>query len=316
LTAAALDRRFDRELAAARLVLTEGSVYERLRRHPEIVYDDQIAHAGLIYDPRTADILGEVHREYIHVAMRAGCPMLVGAATWRASRERVARSRFAHRDVNRDQVAFVRAICRAQANAAPLFVAGVLGPRGDAYRPDRSFSPSAAHEYHAWQADALADAGADLLVGLTLPGAAEAQGLARAMAATGLSYLLSFVVRAEGTLLDATPLTEVIDTIDQGSVRPPVGYAVNCVHPSVLDRALDGAGHRAIARIVGLRANTSTLRPEELDDAAELITVPAPTLAEDIHAVASRFGLTLLGGCCGTGTQHIAAIAHRFQENA
>ena len=114
MTAAALDRRFDRELAATRLVLTEGSVYERLRRNPEIVYDDQIAHAGLIYDPRTADILGDVHREYIH----------------------------------------------------------------------------------------------------------------------------------------------------------------------------------------------------------ELITVPAPTLAEQIHAVASRYWLTLLGGCCGTGTEHIAAIARRFEENA
>jgi hypothetical protein len=39
-------RPFERALAAADLVLTEGSIYERLRRHPEIDYDDQVAHAG------------------------------------------------------------------------------------------------------------------------------------------------------------------------------------------------------------------------------------------------------------------------------
>ena len=308
-------RAFPHELAAARLVMTEGSVYERLRRHPGIEYDDAIAHGGLIYDPRTATILGDVHREYVREAMRAGLPMVVGAGTWRANRDRVARSRFADRDVNRDQVAFVRAICRAQPSAAPLYVAGVMGPRGDAYRPDASLSPAAAREYHAWQADALADAGADLLLALTMPAIAEARGMALAMEATQVPYVLSFVVRAAGTLLDGTPLAEAIDTIDQGS-RPPTGYAVNCVHPSVLDRALGSAGPGAVARIVGFRANTSALRPEELDNSAVLITEPPGPFAEQIHAVARTYGLNLLGGCCGTGTEHIAAIVRRFTEDA
>ncbi len=311
-----VQRPFHDELAAARIVLTEGSIYERLRRRPGIEYDDQIAHAGLIYDPRTADILGDVHREYIREASSAALPMVVGAGTWRASRERVARSRFADRDVNRDQVAFVRAICRAQASAASLYVAGLLGPRGDAYRPDPSLSPAAAREFHAWQADALADAGADLLVAMTLPAVAEARGMARAMEATTLPYLLSFVVRADGTVLDGTPLAEAIDTIDQSTIRPPTGYSVNCVHPSVLDRALEFAGDGAVARLVGHRANTSTLSPEELDNSAALLTEPAATFAEQLHAVSSKYGLKLLGGCCGTGTEHIAAVARRFTENA
>jgi S-methylmethionine-dependent homocysteine/selenocysteine methylase len=307
-----IDRSFHHVLESADLILTEGSIYERLRRHPGIDYDDQIAHAGLIYDPRTATILGDVHRQYIREATRVECPMVVSAGTWRANRERIARSRFANRDVNRDQVAFVRTICRAEGVASPLYVAGVLGPRGDAYQADVSLSPAAAYEFHAWQANALTDAGADLLLAMTLPAVAEARGLAQAMEATHLPYLLSFVVRADGTVLDGTPLGEAIDAIDQRSIRPPIGYAVNCVHPSVLDRALDAAGDRAVSRIVGYRANTSSLRPEELDGSAVLITQPASALAEEIRTVASKYGLKLLGGCCGTGTEHIAAIASRF----
>jgi len=306
---------FERALASG-LVLTEGSVYERLRRHPGIAYDEHIAHAGLIYDPRTAKILGDVHRGYIGEAVRAERPMIVSAGTWRANRERVALSRFADRDVNQDAVAFVRAICREEVSTSKLYVAGPLGPRGDAYRPDASLSRDAARELHAWQADKLASAGVDVLVALTLPAVQEARGLAHAMEATGLPYLLSFVVRDDGTVLDGTPLAEAIDTIDQERVRAPVGYAVNCVHPTVLARALDVAGERAVARVIGHRANTSTLRPEELDDSAELITQPPDILANEVHEVATKYGLKLLGGCCGTGTEHIAAIARRFEGNA
>jgi homocysteine S-methyltransferase len=309
------ERPVEHLLASARAVLTEGSIYERLRRHPGVAFDAQIAHAGLIYDEPSATILGGVHREYVREATRAGLPMIVGTGTMRANRERLARSGFARRAVNQDQVAFVRAICREEAGA-PLYVAGVLGPRGDAYRPDPGFPSSAARELHAWQASALADAGADLLIATTLPAVAEAFGIALAIADTGLPYVLSFVVRADATVLDGTSLAAAIDMIDQGAHRPPMGYAINCVHSSVLDRALERAGERAVSRIIGYRANTSPLRPEELDGSAALLTEPAPAFADQLLAVARKYELKLIGGCCGSGTEHIAALARRLTEGA
>ena len=302
-------RSFTDELAAAGLFLLEGSVYERLRRHAAITYDEWIAQSGLIYDEPSRRVLGDVHREYVREAVRAGRPMVVSAATWRASRERVARSRFADRDVNRDQVAFARALCREAEAPIPLYVAGALGPHGDAYRPEEALTPDASRELHAWQADALADAGADLLLAMTLPAVAEARGLARAMAATRLPYLLSFVVRDDGTILDGTPLSDALAIIDAENATPPFGYGVNCVHPRVLDRALAAAGPAVVDRVIAYRANTSTLRPEELDGATALVTQSPSTLADEIRAVASTYGLKLLGGCCGTGTEHIAAIS-------
>jgi homocysteine S-methyltransferase len=41
------------------------------------------------------------------------------------------------------------------------------------------------------------------------------------MARTGVPYVLSFVARADGCLLDDTPLVEVIQRIDDASTRPP-----------------------------------------------------------------------------------------------
>jgi phosphoglycerate dehydrogenase-like enzyme len=59
---------------------------------------------------------------------------------------------------------------------------------------------------HYWQAGKLADTGVDFLLAATLPAFSEATGLALALAATAKPYVLSFVVRPEGTMLDGTPL--------------------------------------------------------------------------------------------------------------
>jgi homocysteine S-methyltransferase len=305
------------ELLAAPVVLAEGSIYERLRRHPDVEYDPAIAHAGLIYRDVDAERFADVHREYIAVAREAGLPMLVAAGTYRAGRERVARSAFADRPVNQDNVRFVRELCDAQrARGATLLVGGQLGPGGDAYRAEEGLPQHEARALHSYQADALAEGGADVLLAMTLPALPEARGMAQAMEATGLPYVLSFVVRDSGTMLDGTPLDAAIESIDQSAARAPTGYYVNCVHPTVLDAALRRCKPATVARIIGFRANTSSLRPEELDGSDELITEEPQVLAPQIADVWRRYGLTIVGGCCGTGTEHIAALAEHCRRPA
>ena len=51
---------FETSLQQAAFVLTEGSVYERLRRHPAVDFDPYLAHAGLLYETSTADVLAQV----------------------------------------------------------------------------------------------------------------------------------------------------------------------------------------------------------------------------------------------------------------
>ncbi len=46
---------------------------------------------------------------------------------------------------------------------AEIYIAGVIGPRADGYRPSEAMDVGEAAEYHARQAGVLAGAGADLL---------------------------------------------------------------------------------------------------------------------------------------------------------
>jgi len=187
-----------------------------------------------------------------------------------------------------------------------------MGCRGDAYKPQEALTREAARAFHAVQAEALAGAGADYLMASTMPEIHEALGLAETLAATGCPYLVSFIVRPSGNLLDGTPLDDAMARIDDSVVPRPLGYLVNCVHSSTLASALHAPpGRRAIdsGRLLGLQANTSSMSPEELDGAQDLAGEDPVVFASGMCALRTEFGLHVLGGCCGTDGGHIAALA-------
>lgn len=196
-----------------------------------------------------------------------------------------------------------------------MFLGGLLGPRGDGYRPEEAPGPEQAAALHRPQVRALAAGGVDCLVAATLPAAPEALGLARVLGETGVPYLLSFVVRPTGALLDGTPLRRAVETIDAAAEPAPLGYLINCVHPTVFEAALDAAiaADPAVApRILGLQGNTSTRPPEELDGSPELRGEDPAAFADAMARLRERFGATILGGCCGTDDRHLRELARRL----
>jgi homocysteine S-methyltransferase len=301
---------FDRLLTGTAM-LGEGSLYERLRREPAVRFDDHVAHATLVYADDARAVLERTHREYLDIGQAHGLPMLTTADTWRANRERQDRSPFRSHPVNGDNIRFMQQLRASYgADAAPIMIGGSIGPRGDAYKPEEALDREAAAAFHAAQVAALAEAGPDYLIANTLPAVSEAHGIADAFAATGLPYIVSFVVRPDGTVLDGTPLRRAIERIDDATSVAPAGYGINCVHPSVLGDALAAAGDAA-ERVVYYQANASALTPDELDGRDELDADDPEALAAAMHDVGVRFGIRALGGCCGTGTEHIEALARR-----
>jgi homocysteine S-methyltransferase len=295
--------------SGAPAVLGEGSVYERLRRHQGVPFDPSVGTGALALDTRYRDILADVHRGYLQIALDHRLPALLQTDTWRASGRRIAASAWYGADLNRANVELLRAIAdEGRAEGGTVVVGGLVGPAGDAYAPAEALTREEARAYHAEQAEALAAAGPDLLVAATLPALSEALGLAEALTATGLPVLIGFVVRPTGALLDGTPLDQAVATV-QDSVDPaPLGYLLNCVHPRVADAALV-ASPGAAQHVLGLLANTSARSPEELDGLEELETAEPLLFAGEIARVAGIHGLGLVGGCCGTGDAHIDAIA-------
>lgn len=304
---------FETILSTPGPILAEGSVYERLRRQPGIEFDPLIAHAGLVYDETSRAVLAEVHEGYMAIARQQGLPLVVLSDTWRASAERIARSRFTGRLVNQDNLRFMQELRSAGgAGAPPIVIAGLSGPLGDAYKPAEAPNRDEARRYHAPQIEALVDGEADVLYAATLPSVEEARGIADAMAETGVSFVLSFVVRPDGRVLDGTPLVEAIGSIDAETRRAPVGYSVNCVHPSVFEATMsrvEEAEPTLVDRVIWFQANTSDKSPEEIDGSETLEEGDPVEYASALANVGRRFRTRVLGGCCGSDVRHIELVA-------
>ena len=140
-----------------------------------------------------------------------------------------------------------------------------------------------------------------------------------ALAATAKPYVLSFVVRPEGTLLDGTPLKSAIAAIDAAVTPRPLAYLINCTHVSFAASALmheTNSSTLVRQRIIGLLANTAALSPEELNDSSSLVEEDPEIFGQSLAALQRELGLKILGGCCGTDDRHIRALAAQLAIQA
>lgn len=299
-------------------ILGEGAVIERLRRSKGLELDPFLANSAFIYDPTRRAALESICRQYLEIGRDFDLPLLISTPTWRASRERIAAAGYAGVDVNGDNGRFLDGVRNSYGEyGAKVVICGLMSCRGDAYNPAEALSVEEALDFHSWQAEKLAAAELDFLLASTLPALSEATGLAMALAASKAPYVISFVVRPEGTLLDGTPLKEAVAAIDATVTPQPVGYLINCTHAAFARSALMHAVHSSAQvrqRVVGLLANTAALSPEELNDSDHLVEEDPETFGQSVAALHRDLGLRILGGCCGTDDRHIRALAARLAK--
>lgn len=305
---------FASRLADGRSVLMEGALSERLKRAYGLRLDQHVAMAGLVYEARGRAALIALWSEYADIARRHGLPLLATTPTRRANRDRVSASRY-DESIIRDNVSLLRLLQRR--SSGEMHIGGLMGCRGDAYRSTDVLPEAEARSFHAWQADLFAEAGADFLFAGIMPALPEATGMAQAMGDSGLPYMISFMIRGNGRLLDGTTIHDAIQTIDDRTDVKPECYMTNCVHPAVLYEALSrpfNSTELVRERFSGIQANASTLTPEELDDASDLESSDAGLLADDMIRLRDDKKLRVFGGCCGTDGTHLEEIARRLTQ--
>ena len=277
-----------------------------------------MVNAAFVYEPRTRALLADIYRQYLEIGREHDLPLFLTAPTWRANAENIAAAGCGGREVNADNVRLLQELRAATGPyAAKVMIGGMIGSRGDAYRPDEAMDAREARVFHTWQADRLAAAGVDFLIAITQPALGEALGLAGAMAATGRPHLVSFVVRPSGTLLDGTPLGEAIAAIDAAVTPRPTAYLINCTHPDFARSALGHPTHsspQVRKRVVGVLGNTAALSPELLDGQETLIEADPAAFAANLAALGRETGLRILGGCCGTDDRHIRCLAAELRR--
>ncbi len=181
-------------------------------------------------------------------------------------------------------------------------VAGSIAPVEDCYRPDLSPGAAARLEHRAL-AEALADAGADLLLCETFPCAEEAWVAVEEARATGLTTWLALTAGPGADLLTPRAMRRAADgAVERGASC----VLVNCVPASATEAFL--AALEGLPVAIGAYANAGApderigWRPADEPSALRYL------------AFAERWwarGAQVVGGCCGTGPAHIRAIAGR-----
>ena len=295
-------------VAAGRTVLTDGAIETRIMFETTLPMDPHVQVAGMLGDPAGEQALRGVYGGYVDAARAAGLPVVIGTPTFRASVRYTERAGLggaaAVTRLNHAAVEFHRSL-RPDAGGPPVWIAGVIGPAGDAYLLDAAPTAAEAADYHRTQVEALADAGADVLFAATFPAVGEAIGVARAMARTALPFVVSFVLDGAGRVLDGTPLDEAIGQVDADS--PPAFFSLSCIHPTVAARALESCASRN--RIKEVKANGSALSPAELVALDHPEADPPDDFAELMNDLSERYAVPVVGGCCGTTDAHMRALA-------
>lgn len=295
---------------ATRLSLADGGIEtaltERLgQRLPEF------AAFTLLSTAEGREALREYYRPFLRLAVEHGRPVVFDTPTWRANAdwgERLGYDQEALDAVNADAVALLRELVETEGGGVDAVVNGCVGPRfDDHYIEGQRMSAAEAEAYHAPQVRALAEAGADRVTAVTTLDAAEGTGVVRAAGAARIPVAVSFVVGEDGRMADGSSLAEAIDAVDEATDGAAIGFLVNCAHPSAVAEGLaESSGSAALERLIGFRLNSAHAGDEGPGDDPESFA--------ELEAGLREFAPNahVFGGCCGTDTPHIAALASRL----
>lgn len=241
-------------------------------------------------------VVAEVHRAYIE----AGAQLII-SNTFGANRFKLSKHGLDEKtaEINRAGVE----LARRAADGSAVYVAGDVGPLGVRIAPFGRVQPEQARSAFAEQVKALAGAGADLILIETMSDLLEIQEAVKASKKScDLPVVASMTfTRDDRTLLGDDPAA-VARTLKQAGVDV---IGVNCSGgPAQLLRILKLMHHAVPEGKFWVKPNAGW--PEQVGGR---IMYPADPEYFGEYALAFReAGARIVGGCCGTTPQHIAAM--------
>lgn len=253
--------------------------------------------------------VADIHREYIE----AGAQLII-ANTFGANRFKLGKHGLQDKtaEINRAGVELARRAVAASFKENVL-VAGDVGPLGVRIAPYGRIKTEEARAAFAEQIQALADAGMDLIVIETMSDLYEIQEAIRAAKDIGANRGLPLPVvasvtftRDDRTLLGDNP-TQVAQKIHEEGADV---IGVNCSGgPSQLLRILKQMKQAVPDGKYWVKPNAGW--PEQVGGR---VMYPADAEYFGNYAISFReAGANIVGGCCGTTPQHIAAMKKAFE---
>jgi 5-methyltetrahydrofolate--homocysteine methyltransferase len=310
---------------AARILVIDGAMGTMIQRHElqEADYRGQ-RFADAAHDQRgnndlltlvRPDIIGGIHQAYLD----AGAD-LVETNTFNSTRVSLADYGLQDlvRELNREGAVLARAACdaaEARTPGQPRFAVGVLGPTSrtaslspDVNRPGfRAVSFDELAEAYREAADGLIEGGADILMVETIFDTLNAKAALFAIDDAFAAAGGRLPVMISGTITDASGRTL------SGQTAEAFWYSLRHAHP--LSIGLNCAlGAKELRQHVDVLAQVADTRVSAhpnagLPNAFGGYDETPEDMARDLRGFAESGLLNLVGGCCGTTPEHIAAVA-------
>lgn len=185
-----------------------------------------------------------------------------------------------------------------------VVVAGSVGPTGEIFEPMGTMTHARAVEIFHEQAEGLKEGGADVLWVETISAPEEYRAAAEAAALAGMPWCGTMSFDTAGrTMMGVTSaaMAEMVEKLP----NPPLAFGANC-----------GVGASDLMRTVMGFASTGTERPFIAKGNAGIPKYHdghihydgTPELMAEYAVLARDAGVRIIGGCCGTMGEHLAAM--------
>ena len=192
----------------------------------------------------------------------------------------------------------------AEKAGRPVIVAGSVGPTGELFEPMGALTMESCKAFFHEQIKGLKDGGADVIWVETMSAREEIEAAALAAIDLDIPYVFTASFDTAGrTMMGINPAG--LDDIAKGLPKGPLAYGANCgVGASdLMLSAMEMTDKNPEAVIVG-KANCGI----PIVKGKETVYTGTPTLMGDYVGLAADAGVRIIGGCCGTKPEHIAAM--------
>lgn len=299
------------------LLLLDGGTGEELFRRG-VPDDRKIWSATALVNSQYHSVLEDVHRSFIEAGSHAITTNSYGVVPGVGFDD--------HAEVGR-LCKLAGQIARRAASEDNVLVLGSLGPLLESYRADRIMEHEEGVSYYKTMMQAMLR-DVDAWIAETSAGLDHCRQVidAEKELSTQLPVLISYTLNDDGTCLrDGTPVARaILETLDMASSVNLQGILFNCAQPEAITAAFQkiqrDLGNDDSLKHVRFGAYANRLTPIESDWSLSESEGPQPFRRDlqpsDYASVSSTWvnglGVSMIGGCCGMGPEHIRALRDKL----
>lgn len=192
----------------------------------------------------------------------------------------------------------------------PIIVAGSVGPTGEIMAPMGSMTHELAVEIFHEQADGLKEGGADVAWLETISAPEEYRAAAEAFKLAGMPWCGTMSFDTAGRTMMGLTSADMVTMVEKLD-NPPLAFGANCgVGASDLMRTVLGFVAQGTERPIIAKGNAGI--PKYVD--GHIHYDGTPDLMAEYAVLARDAGATIIGGCCGTMSEHLSKMREALEN--